>query len=120
MYDVTVKNDYGYPIALDYPVANNQALLAGLGDKRISKSRGNHIFPVPGIEPITFVDITDKQPSEYNYDNTFWSQSQWVNLARYRVTGAYLRYEGQGEVIADYDLHGCSHLNFAKGGMVIN
>ncbi|ACV28015.1 hypothetical protein [Kangiella koreensis] len=120
MYDVTVKNDYGYPIALDYPVANNQAQLAGLGDKIISKSRGNHILSVPGIEPINFIDITDTQPSEYTFGNTFCLQPQWVNLVRCCDLDAHFRYEGQGEVIVDYDPHGCSHLSFTKGGMVIN
>ena len=117
MYDVSITNNYIYPLFLD---GGTQVLAPPNGGKAQLTKWGNHRVNVPGMGDINFIDLADYKLDGYTNPKIPWTESTWGGLVRYGGLDAYFRYEGGGQVELVVDRFGSANLHFAQGGMVIS
>lgn len=117
MYDVTVTNNYLYPLFLD---GGNEVFAPPNGGGAMRNNWGSHVINVPGMGDINFLDLGDKKLDEFTTPKLPWTEATWGGLVRYRNLDAYFRYEGQGKADIVVNQWGSVQLHFAKGGMVVS
>ena len=117
MYDVSITNNYGYPLFLN---GGNQIIAKPNGGKAQLTRWGSNAINVPWMGDINFIDLADQKLDSYTNPRISWTQSTWGGLVRYRGHDAYFRYEGGGQVELVVDRFGSVGLHFAQGGMIIS
>ena len=116
MFNVSLTNNYLYSIFLD---GGNQIIAPPRGGTAQLKNWGSHVFNLPSMGDINFIDLGDQKLSAYTNPKIPWTNSTWGGLVRYRGLDAYFRYEGQGQVNVVVDQFGSVQLHFAQGGGMI-
>lgn len=107
MYTLTIKNNYIQNIGASTGVT------IAKGTDFTFNDRGSIIFTIPGMGEMNFIDLGDKKlPGFPELKQT------WGVLVRYRTVEAYYRYEGGGELTANFDHLGTCTLTTTNGAMI--
>lgn len=117
MYDVSITNNYIYPLFLD---GGNEVIAPPNGGKASLTNWGSHVVNVAGMGDINFMDLGDQKLDGYTNPKLPWTESTWGALVRYQGLDAYFRYEGQGQVALVVDRFGSASLRFEQGGMIVS
>ena len=128
MYDINITNNFieaiGGSAFAPGPLPPNIGVrgwtIAPNGGRETIAGVNHFRFTIPGMGDLLIIDLADRKLDQYTNQNIPWTRSTWGGLVRYRGLDAYFRYEGQGKVDIVIDRHGCAHLKFAQGGMMIN
>jgi len=128
VYDITITNNFIEKISGSVfapgPLPPNVGVrgwdIGANGGRDTMVGVSHFIFSVPGMGNLLIVDLGDKKLDQYTNKNIPWTNSKYGGLVRYRGLDAYFRYEGQGKIDIVVDHHGCAHLKFAQGGMMVN
>lgn len=114
MYDVSITNNYIYPVTVEgespIPASGGTGKYSGWGSK---------VMDVPGMGPVNFIDLGDRKLEGYTDPNQPWTEKTWGGLIRYRSIDAYFRYEGEGSVELAIDAEGSIVVAFPQGGEII-
>jgi hypothetical protein len=116
MFNVSIANNYIYPLYLD----GGNMPAPPPKNKSNFKDWGSHILTVPGMGEINFIDMGDYKIDKYIHKDFPWTHYTWGGMIRYQGLEAYFRYEGQGEVKVVVDRFGGVNLSFKEnGGMMV-
>jgi hypothetical protein len=115
MYDVTITNEYLYPVTVE-----GEKPIAAKGGQGKYTKWGNKVMDIPGMGPVNFIDLGDKKLEGFTDPKQPWTEQTWGGLIRYRGVDAYFRYEGEGSVKMSIDPYGSLTVVFAQGGEIIS
>lgn len=109
MYSLTVKNNYAWEIT-----ANDGAVrIPEHGGSHVFQKQGNLFLNIPGIGQMAFIDLGDKKIPGYPE-----AKETWGVLVRGATVEAYYRYEGGGELTANFHKHGTCTLSTTNGTLM--
>ena len=115
MYDVSITNNYIYDVTVQ-----GESPIAAKGGTAKYTGWGSKVMDVPGMGPVSFIDLGDHKLEEYTDSQQGWTEHTWGGLVRYSGLEGYFRYEGGGSVDLVIDAYGSITVSFAQGGEIIS
>jgi hypothetical protein len=108
MYTLNVKNDFIWPIT-----SNEGTVIAASGGSHSFQKQGSIILDVLGMGAFTFIDLGDTKLEGYPE-----VKETWGVLLRTHTSEAYYRYEGGGNLTANFDNLGTCTLSTTNGTLI--
>ena len=108
MYTLNVKNNFIWPIT-----SNEGTVIPERGGSNSFSNQGSMVHHVMGLGDFTFLDLGDKKIPGYPE-----APETWGVLLRSHVHEAYYRYEGGGDLTAEFDEYGTCTLSTTNGTLI--